>query len=90
MAADSRSKRDGRHLEVLGYYNPLPGMPYPCPKVQSFVMNFPFHDKFRCLLKRYMFLLRLTLFVFIWILFLAYLPCTKTSFLKFLSFGFVC
>ncbi|KAJ8472233.1 hypothetical protein OPV22_026576 [Ensete ventricosum] len=25
MAADSRSKRDGRHLEVLGYYNPLPG-----------------------------------------------------------------
>ncbi|RRT40612.1 hypothetical protein B296_00058418 [Ensete ventricosum] len=24
MAADSRSKRDGRHLEVLGYYNPLP------------------------------------------------------------------
>ncbi|KAI0502681.1 30S ribosomal protein S16-2, chloroplastic/mitochondrial [Dendrobium catenatum] len=25
MAADSRSPRDGRHLEVLGYYNPLPG-----------------------------------------------------------------
>ncbi|URE09946.1 30S ribosomal protein [Musa troglodytarum] len=25
MAADSRYKRDGRHLEVLGYYNPLPG-----------------------------------------------------------------
>ncbi|KAL0915680.1 hypothetical protein M5K25_016117 [Dendrobium thyrsiflorum] len=24
MAADSRSPRDGRHLEVLGYYNPLP------------------------------------------------------------------
>ncbi|KAK9671883.1 hypothetical protein RND81_12G061300 [Saponaria officinalis] len=26
MAADSRSPRDGKHLEVLGYYNPLPGM----------------------------------------------------------------
>jgi ribosomal protein S16 len=26
MAADSRSPRDGNHLEVLGYYNPLPGM----------------------------------------------------------------
>ncbi|WOL06489.1 Ribosomal protein S16 [Canna indica] len=25
IAADSRSKRDGRHLEMLGYYNPLPG-----------------------------------------------------------------
>ncbi|KAL8129768.1 hypothetical protein V2J09_018923 [Rumex salicifolius] len=25
MAANSRSKRDGKHLEVLGYYNPLPG-----------------------------------------------------------------
>lgn len=25
MAADSRSPRDGKHLEVLGYYNPLPG-----------------------------------------------------------------
>ncbi|CAN6452713.1 unnamed protein product [Victoria cruziana] len=25
MAADSRCKRDGKHLEVLGYYNPLPG-----------------------------------------------------------------
>ncbi|KAI7989532.1 hypothetical protein LOK49_LG13G00831 [Camellia lanceoleosa] len=25
MAADSRSSRDGKHLEVLGYYNPLPG-----------------------------------------------------------------
>ncbi|MCI11057.1 30S ribosomal protein S16 [Trifolium medium] len=24
MAADSRSPRDGKHLEVLGYYNPLP------------------------------------------------------------------
>ncbi|CAM8960993.1 unnamed protein product [Rhodiola kirilowii] len=24
-AADSRSPRDGKHLEVLGYYNPLPG-----------------------------------------------------------------
>uniref|UniRef100_A0A452ZQ82 30S ribosomal protein S16 n=1 Tax=Aegilops tauschii subsp. strangulata TaxID=200361 RepID=A0A452ZQ82_AEGTS len=23
-AADSRSPRDGKHLEVLGYYNPLP------------------------------------------------------------------
>ncbi|KAI6679648.1 hypothetical protein NL676_033529 [Syzygium grande] len=30
MAADSRSPRDGKHLEVLGYYNPLPGItPYP-------------------------------------------------------------
>lgn len=26
MAADSRSPRDGKHLEVLGYYNPLPGL----------------------------------------------------------------
>ncbi|KAI7984784.1 hypothetical protein LOK49_LG14G01015 [Camellia lanceoleosa] len=25
MAADSRSPRDSKHLEVLGYYNPLPG-----------------------------------------------------------------
>ncbi|KAI3963708.1 hypothetical protein MKW98_021948 [Papaver atlanticum] len=25
LAADSRSPRDGKHLEVLGYYNPLPG-----------------------------------------------------------------
>ncbi|KAK7318157.1 hypothetical protein RJT34_02856 [Clitoria ternatea] len=25
MAADSRSPRDGKHLEVLGYDNPLPG-----------------------------------------------------------------
>lgn len=25
MAADSRSPRDGKHLEVLGYFNPLPG-----------------------------------------------------------------
>ncbi|KAI8560254.1 hypothetical protein RHMOL_Rhmol04G0241300 [Rhododendron molle] len=25
MAADSRSPRDDRLLEVLGYYNPLPG-----------------------------------------------------------------
>ncbi|KAJ4963284.1 hypothetical protein NE237_023223 [Protea cynaroides] len=25
MAADSRSPRDGKHLEVLGYYNPLAG-----------------------------------------------------------------
>ncbi|CAO2202571.1 unnamed protein product [Urochloa humidicola] len=25
MAADSRSPRDGKHLEVLGYYDPLPG-----------------------------------------------------------------
>lgn len=24
-AANSRSPRDGKHLEVLGYYNPLPG-----------------------------------------------------------------
>jgi small subunit ribosomal protein S16 len=23
MAADNRSPRDGKHLEVLGYYNPL-------------------------------------------------------------------
>lgn len=29
MAADSRSPRDGKHLEVLGYYNPLPGTPIP-------------------------------------------------------------
>lgn len=28
MAADSRSPRDGKHLEVLGYYNPLPGNEY--------------------------------------------------------------
>ncbi|KAM3360744.1 30S ribosomal protein S16-2, chloroplastic/mitochondrial isoform X1 [Capsicum galapagoense] len=27
MAADSRSPRDGKHLEVLGYYNPLPVKP---------------------------------------------------------------
>ncbi|CAA2933481.1 30S ribosomal S16-2, chloroplastic mitochondrial-like [Olea europaea subsp. europaea] len=26
MAANSRSPRDGEHLEVLGYYNPLPGL----------------------------------------------------------------
>jgi len=26
MAADSRSPRDGKHLEVLGYYNPIPGI----------------------------------------------------------------
>ncbi|KAL6560258.1 hypothetical protein OROHE_006265 [Orobanche hederae] len=25
MAVDSRSPRDDKHLEVLGYYNPLPG-----------------------------------------------------------------
>jgi ribosomal protein S16 len=25
MAADSRSPRDGNHIEALGYYNPLPG-----------------------------------------------------------------
>ncbi|XP_020529663.1 30S ribosomal protein S16-2, chloroplastic/mitochondrial [Amborella trichopoda] len=25
MAADSRSPRDGKHHEVLGYYKPLPG-----------------------------------------------------------------
>ena len=25
MAADNRSRRDGKHLEVLGYYDPLPG-----------------------------------------------------------------
>jgi len=24
VAADSRAPRDGKHLEVLGYYNPLP------------------------------------------------------------------
>ncbi|CAI0387949.1 unnamed protein product [Linum tenue] len=29
MAADSRSPRDGKHLEVLGYYNPLPGNTFP-------------------------------------------------------------
>jgi small subunit ribosomal protein S16 len=29
MAADSRSPRDGKHLEVLGYYNPLPGQTRP-------------------------------------------------------------
>jgi small subunit ribosomal protein S16 len=28
MAADSRSPRDGKHLEVLGYYNPLPGQSF--------------------------------------------------------------
>ncbi|XP_022752201.1 30S ribosomal protein S16-2, chloroplastic/mitochondrial-like [Durio zibethinus] len=27
MAANSRSLRDGKHLEVLGYDNPLPGQP---------------------------------------------------------------
>lgn len=27
MAADSRSPRDGKHLEILGYYNPIPGKP---------------------------------------------------------------
>ncbi|KAB2061183.1 hypothetical protein E1A91_A10G070900v1 [Gossypium mustelinum] len=26
MAANSRSPRDGKHLEVLGYYNPLSGL----------------------------------------------------------------
>lgn len=25
MATDSRSPRDGKHIEVLGYFNPLPG-----------------------------------------------------------------
>ena len=25
MTANSRSPRDSNHLEVLGYYNPLPG-----------------------------------------------------------------
>lgn len=24
VAADSRAPRDGRHIEVLGYYNPMP------------------------------------------------------------------
>eukprot|EP00252_Welwitschia_mirabilis_P014644 TRINITY_DN3224_c0_g1_i1.p1 TRINITY_DN3224_c0_g1~~TRINITY_DN3224_c0_g1_i1.p1 ORF type:complete len:139 (-),score=16.33 TRINITY_DN3224_c0_g1_i1:193-609(-) len=24
VAADSRSRRDGKHLEILGYYDPLP------------------------------------------------------------------
>jgi small subunit ribosomal protein S16 len=23
VAADARSKRDGRHIEILGYYNPM-------------------------------------------------------------------
>ncbi|XP_074275331.1 small ribosomal subunit protein bS16m/bS16c [Silene latifolia] len=26
IAADVRSPRDGKHLEILGHYNPLPGM----------------------------------------------------------------
>ncbi|KAH0906642.1 hypothetical protein HID58_038469 [Brassica napus] len=35
MAADSRSPRDGKHIEVLGYFNPLPGessefIPFDC------------------------------------------------------------
>ncbi|KAF7846802.1 hypothetical protein BT93_L3715 [Corymbia citriodora subsp. variegata] len=33
MAADSRSPRDGKHLEVLGYYNPLPGILLPLPSL---------------------------------------------------------
>ncbi|CAN1344355.1 30S ribosomal protein S16-2, chloroplastic/mitochondrial [Linum perenne] len=36
MAADSRSPRDGKHLEVLGYYNPLPGTTFSlCPLYQN-------------------------------------------------------
>ncbi|CAN0892280.1 30S ribosomal protein S16-2, chloroplastic/mitochondrial [Linum grandiflorum] len=39
MAADSRSPRDGKHLEVLGYYNPLPGTTFPCILLQSIFVN---------------------------------------------------
>jgi hypothetical protein len=43
MAADSRSPRDGKHLEVLGYYNPLPGFLsrtfVPIPKLFAFVFE---------------------------------------------------
>lgn len=43
MAADSRSPRDGKHLEVLGYYNPLPGFlsrtSVPIPKLFAFVFE---------------------------------------------------
>lgn len=39
MAADSRSPRDGKHLEVLGYYNPLPGL-------QSLTLIFEFELDF--------------------------------------------
>ncbi|KAK9116938.1 hypothetical protein Sjap_015885 [Stephania japonica] len=38
MAANSRSPRDGKHLEVLGYYNPLPGI--GCPLVRSLLNQF--------------------------------------------------
>uniref|UniRef100_K3YK11 Ribosomal protein S16 n=1 Tax=Setaria italica TaxID=4555 RepID=K3YK11_SETIT len=50
MAADSRYPRDGKHLEVLGYYNPLPGIGCPlghslqilwsaCSFVQEFFLH---------------------------------------------------
>jgi hypothetical protein len=29
FVADSRSPRDGRHLEVVGHFDPLPGAPRP-------------------------------------------------------------
>lgn len=30
FVADSRSPRDGKHLEVVGHYNPLPGETFFC------------------------------------------------------------
>ena len=40
MAADSRSPRDGKHLEVLGYYNPLPGTVLWVTFILKWMLNF--------------------------------------------------
>nr|CAB3483518.1 unnamed protein product [Digitaria exilis] len=39
MAADSRSPRDGKHLEVLGYYNPLPVGAQPSDPVERILFR---------------------------------------------------
>jgi ribosomal protein S16 len=46
MAADSRSPRDGKHLEVLGYYNPLPGETPPPRFPTRSVEESPAHLEF--------------------------------------------
>ncbi len=40
FVADSRAPRDGKHIEVVGHYNPLPGT---CLSVCSFIFSLPSH-----------------------------------------------
>ncbi len=41
FVADSRAPRDGKHIEVVGHYNPLPGT---CLSVCSFyLLSLPSH-----------------------------------------------